>query len=407
MIKKLIKSRVTLFGLYSFIITFLLSSNLVCVFGDSYNTNIENKGSNKYKAVRLTPEIYNYARSDMADLTLYDKNNEQVPYFINSFTESEVDTKKTYDMKLINSFIKDEYQYYDYALKNNQNEDVTATSIEIETKNEGFAKKVEIFGGYDNVNWEKVQDDILYNVDGNRKLEIAFNNVKKYTYYRFKIPNNLEKVAFSSVSLKYNKTLQKKEYFINSISPNYSIEEKGNTTVVKVQGLKHLKLSSITLKTDSIFKRKVTFDSSSSKVLYNLDFSNTSYRDLTMPLASHRVNADAAEVIIENNDDKPIKVLGIDARYFADELIFEGSKSSEFTLKFGDSEGQTPKNYDISNYKELILKEGYDVLTVKDIKSEPSKVINKQEYDYRLIFNITISVVAVVMGVVVFLKIRK
>lgn len=397
MLKKLIAS------IFIFI---ALPSNAVYALDYAYNTTIDNIGSYKYKAVRLTPEIYNKIRGDMADLELYDKDNEPVPYFINSFVESEVESKNTYDMKLVNSFIKDEYSYYDYALQNQQNGDITATSIEVQTNKEDFAKKVEILGGYDNVNWEKVQDDILYSVDGNKKTEITFNGIKKYTYYRFKIPNNLEKISFSSVLLKFNKTMQNKEYFINSISPEFSSEERGNTTAIKIQGLRNLKLSSITLKTDSIFKRRVTFDGSNSKVLYNLDFASTSYRDLTIPLSSYRVTSDTTEIIIENKDDKPIEVSGIEAKYIADELVFDGSKSSEYTLRFGNSEIQTPKKYDISNYKELILKEGYDVLNVKELKEESSKVLIKEQYDYKLIFNVAISIAAVVMGIIVFLKLK-
>lgn len=398
MLKKLIAS---------IVIFIALPSTVAYALDYSYNTSIDNKGSYKYKAVTLTPEIYNKIRGDMADLDIYDKDNESMPYFINSFVESGSESRNIYDMKLVNSYIKDEYTYYDYALKNQQDGDVTATSMEVQTDQEGFAKKVEIFGGYDNVNWEKVQDDILYSVDGNKKLEITFNGVKKYTYYRFKISNNLEKVFFSSVVLKFNKTVQKKEYFINSISPEFSTEEQGKTTVVKIQGLRNLKLNSITLKTDNIFKRRVTFDGSASKVLYNLDFANTSYRDLTIPLVSYRATADTAEIIIDNKDDKPIQVSGIEAKYLADELVFDGSKSSEYTLRFGNSEIQTPKNYDISKYREMILNEGYDVLNVREIKEEPSKTPSKAQYDYKLIFNIAISVAAVVMGIIVFSKLKK
>ena len=204
-----------------------LFTTVVYAVDYSYKTSIDNEGSHKYKAVRLTPEICNKVRKDMADLVIYDKDNEPVPYFINSFVESDNESKKTYDMKLINSYVKDEYLYYDYTLKKQQDGDVLATSMEVQTGEEGFAKKVEIFGGYDNVNWEKVQDDILYSVDGNKKLDVTFNNAKKYTYYRFKISNNMDKISFSSAVLKYNKTVQKKEYFINSIAPEFTTEERG------------------------------------------------------------------------------------------------------------------------------------------------------------------------------------
>jgi len=133
MLKKLITS---------IVIFAALSSTVVYALGYSYNTSIDNKGSYKYKAVRLTPEIYNKIREDMADLVLYDKDNEPIPYFINSFVESGSESKNTYDMKLVNSYLKDEYLYYDYALKNHQDGDVTATSMEVQTDEEGFAKKV-------------------------------------------------------------------------------------------------------------------------------------------------------------------------------------------------------------------------------------------------------------------------
>lgn len=393
--------------LISIVVFTVLMSTIVYALDFSHSARIQNSGNKKYKAVRLSPVIYNNINENMADLVLYNKNNEPVPYFINSFIESEIESKKTYEMKLVNSFVKDEYFYYDYTLKNSQDEDVTATSIELQSDKSDFAKKVEIFAGYDNVKWEKVQDDMIYDIDGNKKLEIVFDNIKKYTYYRFKIPNNLEKVSFSNVVLKYNKMLQKKDYFTDTILPTFTTDERGTATVIKIHDIKNLNLSSITLKTDSIFKRNVSFDSNASKMLYNLEFQSTKYKDLTIPLDRYRVTADTVEMVIDNKDDKPIKVLGIEATYMVDELIFDGSQSEDFTLRFGNNEIQIPKSYDISNYKEQILNEGYDVLSIEEIKTEPQKAPVKSQYDYKLIFNITILAVATVMGIIIVLKLKK
>jgi len=392
----------------SIVIFITLSSTSVYALDFSYNASIDNSGDKRYKAIKLTSEIYNNILGNMADIVLYDKNNEPIPYFINSFVENEIETKKNYEMKIINSFVKDNYFYYDYTLESPKNEDVTATSIEVQTDKESFAKEVEIFGGYDNVRWEKIQDDILYNVDGNKKLEISFDSVKKYTFYRFKISNNLEKVSFSSVALKYNQTLQKKEYFTDIISPNFTTEERGNTTVINIEDLKNLKLSSITLKTDSIFKRNVTFNGRAFKMLYNLDFESTKYRDLTIQLDNYRVDNEKVELLIENKDDKPIKILGFEAKCLVDEIVFGNSESSTYTLKFGNSEINIPKSYDISNYKEQILKEGYDVLSIKKIieKQKPDGP-TKTHYDYKLFFNIAVLVVALVLGAIILRKLKK
>lgn len=391
----------------SVVIFLTLSSSCVYAVDFSYSASIENFGSKKYKAVKLTPEIYNNTTENLADLEIFDNNKEPIPYFINSFAESDTEIKINYEMKNIDSFTKDEFFYYDYTLKKPLDQDVIATSIELQTEKEDFAKRVEIWAGYDNINWEKVQEDVIYNVGGNKKLEITFDGIKKYTYYRFKIPNNLEKISFTSVTLKYNMTLQKKEYFTDTITPNFTTEERGKTTVIKTQSFKNLKLNSITLKTDSKFKRNVSFNGIESKMLYNLEFEGIKYRDLTIVLALNKVTADSSEIIIDNKDDKPIKILGIEAEYIVDELVFEDSKSHEYTLWYGNSEIKTPKNYDISNYSEQIINEGYDLLSIKETKVEASKDPVKQQYYYKLIFNIAVLVVAVILGLIIFRKLKK
>jgi len=60
----------------------------------SYSARIENGGSKKYKAIRITPKIYNNINANMADLVLYDENNEPVPYFITALKKSNRNAKK-------------------------------------------------------------------------------------------------------------------------------------------------------------------------------------------------------------------------------------------------------------------------------------------------------------------------
>ncbi len=391
----------------SVVILLTLSYTGIYAIDFSYSASIENSGNKKYKSVRLTSEIYNNIQGNMADIELYSKENEPIPYFINGSEESDFILNTVYEMKEINSFVKDNYFYFDYTLKTPQDEDVTASLIKVETENKNFAKEIEIFGSYDNIKWERVQEDIIYNVDGNRKLEIAFDGINKYTHYRFKISNNLEKISFNKVTLEHNNVVQEQEYFTDSIAPKFTTEEMENTTVVKLNNLKNLKLSRITLKTDSRFKRLVTFNGFESKMLYNLEFENTKYKDLTISLGQYRVTNDTAEIIIDNKDDKPIEILGVEVKYLVDELVFDGSVADEYTLRYGNSESIAPKSYDISNYKDQILKEGYDVLSIKEITKKTSTVNNKQQLDLKLVFNIVLGAIAVVLGIIIIRKLKK
>jgi len=67
------------------------------------------------------------------------------------------------------------------------------------------------------------------------------------------------------VELKYNLVYHEKEYFTETLSPEYNVAEQENKTVIKIKDLKNLKVTGITLKTDSTFKREVTFDGRISK----------------------------------------------------------------------------------------------------------------------------------------------
>ncbi len=392
----------------NFAIFIVFSSMFVYAADFSYSADIENHGEKNYKAVRLTAEVYNNLSENMADIMIFDNKNEPVPYFINNFNESKESTHNSYELELVNSFVKEDSFYYDYALKDAVPEDVTATSMELLSGSENFAKQLELFGSYDNTHWEKVQDDIIYNVDGSSKPYINFNGSKKYTCYRIKLFNNMEKVEFSTVKLNYDRTLQNREYFIETLSPEYSTEEKGNTTVINLKNIKNLKLSKVSIKTESTFKRKATFNDSMTKTLYNLEFNNVKYRDLAIPLESYLNTKNEAEVTIENNDDKPVEITGVEVEYLVDELVFKGSETGDFTLKYGSNKLNTPKSYDISNYKDQILTEGYDLLNIDNINkvaaSEQPEEIN---VNYKLIFNIIIIIVAVVLGFIVVKKLKK
>ena len=395
----------------------LVSLLSTCVYANEFvfssSAVIENSGNKVYKAIRLSPEIYNNIKPNLADLMLYDQNNEIVPYFRRSFTQNTWETQKMYEMALLNSFIKDEYFYLDYALKeplknlhkDPLKEDIIATSIVVNTESDGFAKQVELWGGYDNKNWEKIKNDYLYKVEGNKNLEIRLN-AKKYTHYRFKIANNLEKISFTSVFLKYDNIIKQKESFIGTLRPSFTVEEKEKETIVKVANVRNLKLDSITIETDSLFKRKFNFENGDGKTLYNLNFQNVTYKDMTLPLNSYVTNEDTAILTIENNDDKPIEIKSILVKYLADELVFDGSQGGNFLLRFGNEEIQTPPKYDIANFQEYIISEGYDVLNIKDIEVKPIQVKEQKSYDYKMIFNFVIVLVAVALGAIILRKLK-
>lgn len=380
----------------------------MCFFSTTafaHTGEIQISGENKYKAIRLTPEIYNNANSNLSDILIKDSNGENVPYFINTGFQRGYEGRESYPMELINSYTKDNSFYFDYKLTTERESDTVATSVEVSTNNTNFAKIVDVYGSYDNLHWEFIQNDKLYNIDDKSKFSIEFNKPQKYTHYRFKLANNLEKISFEAVNLVYSIAINEKNYFIENLTPAFSIEDKDKTTFVKIEGLKNLRLCSVTIETDSMFKRIAKAPLASGKEIYNLSLNETSYTDTTLQLDWQISQEDIYIITITNNDDKPINITGITVRYYADEVVFEGNANESYTFYFGTDATKTSPVYDITKYKDEILKGRIDKVTISAINYDKENE-KSEERDYKVIFNIVVTGITVLLGGLILFRLR-
>jgi len=378
----------------------------------SHDAVIKIEGENIYKAVRITPAVYNAAHRNLSDLLIKDGNGENVPYFINSSLQKTNSIREAYPMVLINSYIKDDYFFFDYVLAFLPESDTIATSLEFSTNNTGFAKRVELFGSYDNIYWEFVQNDMLYVVDSKSKLAINFNNPQKYTHYRLRLANNMERISFTEVNLVFNQEISEETYFIESFVPTFTVENEDRKTKIIIEGLKNLRLCDIVIETDSMFIRTAEaplFRSAPwgiQKELYNLSVNGTSYTDTALPLNRQVSQDETFVVFINNGDDKPIDIKGITARYFADDLVFQAEAGGTYMLEFGVDLTRAAPVYDIERYKTEILKGPIDRLVLGEITfAQP--LPERKEFPLKLAFNIVVILIALVLGVLIVLKLKK
>ena len=394
--------------IYSFLICFLVFQTTGLVWGGSFSSSVtvQNRGTKKYKGIRLTPEILKIANSYHSDLLLLNQKNEMVPYFINRFREDKAQVSKSYGLKLINSFVKEPDFFLDYALLDPIKGDMQATSIELSTANNNFVKNVSILGSHDNKNWELVQNDMIYQVEGNQKLDLHFEGIKKFTHYRFQMGGLTERISFSSVKLVYNQELQSKEYFLDTITPRFTVTTEDKLTKIVIDDIKNLTLYDITIETDDMFKRSVSF-AGYSKILYHLAFKNSQYKDLTIPMNGYQEINDFGLVTILNQDDKPIQINKIVIRRYVEELVFDGSKADSFILKFGNPAITEPPTYDVASYKENIIQEGYDLLSVGELKTEPPPPPPPKPKNYQWLFNTIIVFVAILIGFILLVRVKK
>lgn len=384
------------------IIILLLVFNTT-VFAKTANINIT--GENKYKSLRLTPEIYNNANSDLSDILIKDNNGLQVPYFINSGNVETNDANKSYNMSLLNSYVKDDLFYFDYGLTMQMQSDIISSKIEFYTNSTNFAKNVSIFGSYDNINWEFIKDDNIYNVDNNSKVYIAFDNPIKYTFYRLQLSNNQEQIELEGATLSHNEEILSENYFIESIAPDFKVSEENKITTIEVKGLKNLCLGDVTIITDSTFKRNANIYSVASKEIFNLNFNDTLYNDTTIQLNKHVLKDESLLIDINNNDDKPIDVKGVSVKYYADEIIFEASKDKTYTLHFGADETKIAPIYDLVNYKNKILDTTIDNVTM-NVVAEQKKEQESNKFDFKIIVNVVVVLITIILGLIILANLK-
>ncbi|MDR0322182.1 MAG: hypothetical protein LBI28_11815 [Treponema sp.] len=372
----------------------------------AHDADIEITGENRYKSLRLTVPVYNASHSRLIDLLIKDSSGEAVPYFINSSLQETNTSRETYPLILTDSYIKDDYFFFDYKLAEERNSDTIATSIEFTTRNNGFAKPVDVYGSHDGINWAFVQNDTLYSVEGKSKLAVNFYRSQKFTHYRFRLANNLERISFETVNLVYSVKLSEEIWFIENFIPAFTVETKDKTTKIIIEGLKNLRLCDLTIETDSMFIRNVSAPAGIRKELYYLTINDTVYNDTTLPLNRHISRDETFTVTIDDGDDRPVNIKAITVRYYADDLIFEGRTGETYTLEFGINSVKTAPVYDISRYKNEILKGTIDILSLGEIRySEPEP--ERKTFPLKIIFNIVIIVVALLLGTLIVLRLKK
>jgi hypothetical protein len=401
----------------------LLIFNLFALSLFGHNADIEIEGRNRYKSLRLIPKVYNASHNKLSDLRIKDMSGETVPYFINTSLQEKNTTRETWLMELVDSYTKDDSFFFDYKLADGQSgansnsrresddifrispSDTIATSIEFATWNTGFAKSVDISGSHDGIHWDFVQSDTLYSVDDKSKLTINFNRPQKFTHYRIRLGNNLERIFFHRVNLVYSTTMSEETWFIENFTPSFTVESENKITKIIIDNLKHLRLYDMVIETDSMFIRNFSTPGGVKKELYNLSINGTVYNDTTLPLNRYISWADTYIVTVNDGDDRPITVKSIIVRYYADDLVFEGRAGETYTLEFGDDSVRSAPVYDIGRYKNEILKGPIDKLSlgeVRYIKPAPEKIVFN-----KIIFNIAVMLVALLLGVLIVLKLKK
>ena len=365
-------------------------------------------GADQYKAVRLTPPVYYRSNPDLSDLRVLDENGETVPYFIQGYREATVSETAACEFVLVDMAQRNGHTQYDFDSFWPGDTDLLASSIVFDTGDESFAKRVELRGSYDGQAWAELGSDTLYRVDGREKLTLQFGRTERYTHYRLTVRDNAEGIAFGAARTVYDSAAVDKAMFTEVMNPVFYLRDDDATTDIVMYGMKNLKIQSITIVSESRFMREFTYAQEEKAVLYNLQFGDTAYRDTTLSFEGYRNIDEELIITVQNGDDKPIAVSGLVVTYLADEVVFAGAPGQTYTLSFGDPSITTAPVYDVENYKELVLEQGYDIVLLENIVHVHEGDAEAGEaWPVEVALNVVLVLVSVLLGGVILVRLRK
>ncbi|MDR0315949.1 MAG: hypothetical protein LBH97_03510 [Treponema sp.] len=194
--------------------------------------------------------------------------------------------------------------------------------------------------------------------------------------------------------------------FIETFFPRFTVKSENKKTKIDIAGLKNLRLCDLVIETDSMFIRNVYAPGGIKKELFHLAINDEVSSDTTLPLNRLIAWDETYTLVIDDADDRPINIKSIAVRYYADDLVFEGQAGETYTLEFGIDSVKAAPVYDISRYKNEILKGPIDKVSLGEIRytetpPERKFVINKT------VFNIVVILVAILLGALIVFRLKK
>ncbi|MNO98863.1 hypothetical protein D3C76_906220 [compost metagenome] len=193
------------------------------------------------------------------------------------------------------------------------------------------------------------------------KSSIELGSEYKYEFYRLSVQNNVEKLSFPSLQLIHNtEDLQWQDYK-KIDKPAYEVEQGDGVTRIIVNNESRLRMIEMQLLTESknftrsyelyddqgVYNRAVGEHN-----IYHLDFKDVQITNNTIT-ASSPIDSPHFTIKINNRDDAPLDIVGVETTYIVDKLVFEDQGKGPYQLLYGNSHANQPQ-YDIVNFKKHI-----------------------------------------------------
>ena len=350
-----------------------------------YQSELEKNTSKGFYKVALAPEIIGKLTPNYSDLRLVDKENNEVPYYLEK--EAFSVNKRVFKQYKIKEKIKWQNGATVLFIENTAQNAIN--NIQLQIKNFDVRKRLELAGSNDYNEWFTIKENYVFRSanGGNLTSEVKSLNFPycDYKYYRiiiydvFSLPINVMKVGYYDTYKelgKFNEIEEPQCSYIDTagvkqtfIQIQFKDKPYWDKLVFKIEKPTYFYRNAKLAVKKKDYKGRTYYATLQSLVI-------NSNSDLTFYANSFKHNN--VYLIIDNEDNPPLEIKSIQAYQLKHHLVTHLENSNNYKLVFGNNKQLITPNYDIAYFKAKIG-ENTSVLKTKSISLVKAEITKEQE----------------------------
>jgi len=330
-----------------------------------YQFKRELKGiSTNWHSLQVPNQVFKSAQTGLEDLRIYGikgKDTIEVPYILEQSSNQITDRETTFN--IINQSSNQNGYYYTFQSVSI----ATINQIKLSFKQTNFDWRINLEGSNDNKEWFGILDDYRILSIKNNNTDYQFTQLNfpssKYTYFRILVKAN-EKPELNAAKISKTDTLKgidlnipyQSYQLVNDAKNKQSIIDLSLATITPISYVK------INAQSDFDFYRSIRIESAidSVKTEKGIQYNYTQLFEGTLSSLESpefRFNSTLAahlRIIIENNDNKPLRLNSIALKGPIYELIARFEQADyQYALYYGNATATIP-SYELKNFENKI-----------------------------------------------------
>lgn len=364
---------------------------------------------NQWHSLLLPDDIFGKISQSMNDIRIIGYTPQQdtieVPYVLR-LAAKKVKTHNV-DFKIFNESHNDKGYYYTFELEPN----VSVNKIVLTFEQENFDWRVYLEGSNNQNQWFSVLDDYRIVSIKNTLTDYEFTTLTfpnaQYRYFRLFVKSN-EKPNLMKAGIIREESTEGKSKIYTPTHMNSTIQKKTKQSVIDIRlstVVPIWNLNVIIQDTIDYYRHAtVQYLSDSIKTAHGWEYVFSYLTSGTLSsfekneFTFNSTNIQNIRIIVDNQDNAPLKVTGVQVKGYIHELVFRFSEKATYFLIYGNSNSVKP-HYDIEYFSDKIPAN----LTELRLGEEQSRIQNTDEpmsplFENKIWLWVILSVVIVVLG---------